>query len=156
MQVQHAGADLCVAHRLVGRRPWRVRPDQRRGGRDQQQRTAEGLLAQDVGYPRGLGAQRVSHIKGKGEATKATPVPLSASVSAAADRAAADRANGPLLITGTSCAMRSSRCRLTKALRCVTSKTPPGTPTRGPPAAMTATQQPQPTSTHRLLGALEP
>jgi integrase/recombinase XerD len=47
------------------------------------------------------GRHRVLHIKGKGQATKATPVPLNPSVSDAVDRAAAGRPNGPLLITGT-------------------------------------------------------
>ena len=46
------------------------------------------------------GRHRVLRIKGKGQATKVTPVPLNASVSDAVDHAAAGRDNGPLLITG--------------------------------------------------------
>jgi len=61
---------------------------------------AVGANIEDLGEQ---GRHRVLHIKGKGkgQATKATPVPLNASVSDAVNRAAADRANGPLLITGT-------------------------------------------------------
>jgi integrase/recombinase XerD len=59
---------------------------------------AVGANIEDVGEQ---GRHRVLHIKGKGQATKATPVPLNPSVSDAVDRAAAGRANGPLLITGT-------------------------------------------------------
>ena len=55
----------------------------------------------NIDDPGEQGRHRVLHIKGKGQATKATPVPLNASVSDAVDRAAGGRANGPLLTTGT-------------------------------------------------------
>lgn len=59
---------------------------------------AVGANIEDLGEQ---GRHRVLHIKGKGQTTKATPVPLNPSVSDAVDRAAAGRINGPLLITGT-------------------------------------------------------
>ena len=49
------GADPGVEQRLVGGRPGGVGPDERDGGADQQQDAADGLLAQDVGDPAGLG-----------------------------------------------------------------------------------------------------
>jgi integrase len=125
---------------------------------------AVGANIEDLGEQ---GRHRVLHIKGKGQATKATPVPLNPSVSDAADSAAAGRVNGPLLITGTGarltrqhagklitrlgeqiglphlhptiCATRSSRSPSTKAPHCAMSKTPLGTPTRERPGGMTAT-----------------
>lgn len=59
---------------------------------------AVGTNIEDLGEQ---GRHRVLYIKGKGQATKATPVPLNPSVSDAVNRAAAGRANGPLLVTGT-------------------------------------------------------
>ena len=47
------------------------------------------------------GRHRVLMIKGKGQATKATPVPLNPSLVDAVNRAAAGRDRGPLLITST-------------------------------------------------------
>lgn len=59
---------------------------------------AVGANIEDLGEQ---GRHRVLRIKGKGQATKATPVPLNASVSDAVDRASAGRENGPLLVTST-------------------------------------------------------
>jgi hypothetical protein len=47
-------ADDGVAERLVGTRPWGVRPDQRDQGADHQEDPADGLLAQDPGETPGL------------------------------------------------------------------------------------------------------
>ena len=53
---------------------------------------AVGANIEDLGEQ---GRYRVLQIKGKGQATKATRVPLNPSVSEAVVRAAAGRANGP-------------------------------------------------------------
>ena len=127
---------------------------------------AVGANIEDLGEQ---GRHRVLHIKGKGQATKATPVPLNPSVSDAVDRAAAGRANGPLLITRngarltrqhagklitrlgvadrapppltpTSCATRSSRCPSTRALRCAMSKMQRDTRIRARRGVTTATE----------------
>jgi integrase len=52
---------------------------------------AVGANIEDLGEQ---GRHRVLHVKGKGQATKATPVPLNPSVSDAVDRVAAGRMNG--------------------------------------------------------------
>ena len=59
---------------------------------------AVGANIEDLGEQ---GRHRVLMIKGKGQATKATPVPLNPSLVDAVNRAAAGRERGPLLVTST-------------------------------------------------------